>query len=412
MKKLLLLILTVHFVTLSGAQKAPEELSDQQHAILASKIQLPDEIQELIDIAINHINSALNDLNVFEDSNIDCQGDDKEKLKEDITKNKNNLKKAIELIEDHQFKNALDILNIAGEYFYNKANELIEAKKTLRLIISLYSALILKLINASGSSKASVSFPNVLFDKIISYIKPGQYEESLRITEEGNFTSISWSPDGTKIVASSDKVKIFDSITGEILKELNCGCCNSIVSWSPDGKKIAVSGYKDSVSIWDLYTNTTSRIYEPRLGIIEITWSQNSSNLEVTNFIGNVVKLDLTGKVLDSYRKPPGFRSPDGNKITRSVKDNINIVKILDKGNELHTFELNTNDTLSAISWSLDGKKIAFLSKDIISIWDIDTGKKVARFKASGKPMALSPNGSKIAIALGKTITIWSRTYE
>ncbi|MEM7533611.1 MAG: hypothetical protein AAF639_15615, partial [Chloroflexota bacterium] len=50
--------------------------------------------------------------------------------------------------------------------------------------------------------------------------------------------SLSWSPDGTKIVSGFEDYTMRDSMTGQLLHTVDC-YGTAYVSWSPDGAKTA-----------------------------------------------------------------------------------------------------------------------------------------------------------------------------
>ena len=69
----------------------------------------------------------------------------------------------------------------------------------------------------------------------------------------GEVLSVSYSPDGTKIISGSrDKtIKIWDANTGECLKTLEGHSLDvNSVAYSPDGTKIISSSSDKTIKIW------------------------------------------------------------------------------------------------------------------------------------------------------------------
>ena len=243
----------------------------------------------------------------------------------------------------------------------------------------------------------------------------------LQILEEHNdlVNSVSFSPDGTQIVSGScDKtIKVWDAHTGNCLKTLN-GHTRDVnsVAFSPDGSKI-VSGSYLAVNIWDATTGDCIK------NLCRLTAWGNSVKFSpdgrkiVSDFSTTVKILDAaTGKCLKTLKKYTDYVvsvvfSPDGTKIASGYRDGN--VKVWDAatGKCLKTLRGHTHYALSVV-FSPDGTKIASGSYDKnLRVWDATTGECIQNLEGhmgSVYSVVFSPDGSKIVSrSLDDTIRVW-----
>jgi WD40 repeat protein len=244
--------------------------------------------------------------------------------------------------------------------------------------------------------------------KILSYdsiwdAQTGQ--ETLALKGGGSFSS--FSPDGKQIVGSDYwwygsnrsvrdiKLRILDAKTGEEIRTLtgHTGIVNS-VSFSPDGKRIVSTSEDWSIKIWDARTrpktltltgleDLTCVVFSPDGRQIasgsknKITIWDAETGQETLAFDGMIkIRDPLTGE--EGLTLYPYFRvqcvafSPDGKQI---VGAGDNTLKVWDAqtGKETLTFD---GDVLS-VSFTPDGKQIVGSASDnTLKIWDAQTGKE------------------------------------
>lgn len=83
-------------------------------------------------------------------------------------------------------------------------------------------------------------------------------------------TSLSFSPDGTRIVSGSNDstIRLWDTSTGEELTKFQAhtGIVNS-VSFSPDGMRIA-SGGRNTICLWDSSAGKKLQTLKARIGSV------------------------------------------------------------------------------------------------------------------------------------------------
>ncbi len=93
-------------------------------------------------------------------------------------------------------------------------------------------------------------------DKLV-YIADAQTGETIRTYTQHTSTIVvlAWSPDGSKIASAAssgdNRVRIWDSVTGDTVKTITAPVSFTAVAWSPDGSKVAVSRRDGVIQIWD-----------------------------------------------------------------------------------------------------------------------------------------------------------------
>jgi WD40 repeat protein len=207
-------------------------------------------------------------------------------------------------------------------------------------------------------------------------------------------TSVSFSPDGRRIVSgSSDKtVKVWDAQTGqETLTFKGDSTYVLSVSFSPDGKRIVSGGYDSTVKVWDAQTGQET-----------FTLKGHSDGVTSVSF------------------------SPDGKRIVSGSGDKT--VKVWDAqtGQEMLTLRAQlqvpaaaanpSSNTLAVISvsFSPDGKRIVSGDGDPtyggeepveIKVWDAQTGQETLTLKGHTghvNSVSFSPDGKRIVSGGGR----------
>ena len=209
--------------------------------------------------------------------------------------------------------------------------------------------------------------------------------------EQPDVWSMSYSPDGTKIVSGGlDKtVRVWDANTGaEIMTLRGHGeypddpelSPVSSVAFSPDGELIISGGSDSTVKIWNARTGA-----------------------EVMTMRGH------TSLVLDV-----AF-SPDGKRFASASSDSTIRICDVATGDELQVLWGHENEALS-VAFSPDGRRIASGSKDdTVRIWDVATGTEVLTLPINGWVwrVCFSPDGktlvttSDTSVQGSRTIALW-----
>jgi WD40 repeat protein/serine/threonine protein kinase len=161
---------------------------------------------------------------------------------------------------------------------------------------------------------------------VIWEVKTGEIIELEQGDLECYLASPSWSPGGDRFVTGCVKrevkdtpARIWNAETGQELERLEGEDGNSlVVDWSPDGSSIAVAYSEMSIRIWDLETTQPGTRYTGHADIIaDMHWSPNSQRL-VSADGGGFIKVweSATGDEILSFKMTTSINcvhwSPDG----------------------------------------------------------------------------------------------------
>jgi WD40 repeat protein len=264
----------------------------------------------------------------------------------------------------------------------------------------------------SGSNDTTV--------KVLDYINE---IELWNLTGHGDSVqSVSWSPNGSKLASgSSDNIiKIWDYSIGINEKNLT-GHSDSVrsVEWSPNGTKLASGSLDNHIMIWDYASGIMEKdiIGEP-FGIDSVKWSPNGTQIAAGNANGTIQIWEYsTGYIIKNLTKAlitPIYSvvwSPDGSKLASSHQDGTIIIWDYASGMNLTTFFGHSGAALS-LDWSFDSKYLVSGSEDnSIKIWNVSSGscdKTLSGHSDFVNSVSWSPDGKKIVSGSNdNTIKIW-----
>jgi len=183
--------------------------------------------------------------------------------------------------------------------------------------------------------------------------------------------SVSWSPDGTKIVSSSGGViRVWDSQTGGELVKLEGEFV--LVSWNSSGDKFVSCGGEGSARVWNnsgkpLYTIVLDHwVTSVSWGGDRIAFASGSKKL----FLWHTSTRNRFVIPLEKIARDVSF-SPDNKSLAFGCGKSVNIYNA---GLEMETLGKHSGDVMS-VSWSPDGTKIVSGAEDdTIRVWDSHGG--------------------------------------
>jgi WD40 repeat protein/serine/threonine protein kinase len=248
--------------------------------------------------------------------------------------------------------------------------------------------------------------------------------EKTAVTLQGHsnyVTSVSFSPDGRRIVSGSgdNTLKVWDAETGQETLTLE-GHTDPVmsVSFSPDGRRIASGSFDNTLKVWDVETGQEMLTLEGHSGWVwSVAFSPDGRRI-VSASSENTLKIWdaetsqelLTLKGHSDYVTSVAF-SPDGRRIVSGSNDNT--LKIWDAktGQEMLTLKGHSKSVYSA-SFSPDGKRIVSGSEDeTLKVWDAETGQEMFTLKRHSGWVccaSFSPDGKRIVSGSeDETLTVW-----
>lgn len=238
--------------------------------------------------------------------------------------------------------------------------------------------------------------------------------EFLKLADSTNWTStLDWSPDGRRLATGGPQSasKIWDAETGKEL--LNLGDESRKIydlAWSPDGTRLATGGFDGAATIRNADTGKELLTLANNKDdwVSSIAWSPDSKRV-ATGGRGSVIIWDaLTGRQLltlsGNGRSIESIAwNPDGKRLAAAIDDNTVEVWDCSNGRKLQALGVHRDDIVTgtwSVVWSPDGKRLAMGGKEVVRVWNTETGVEVLTFDSDGS-VAWSPDGSRLAISIG-----------
>jgi len=212
-----------------------------------------------------------------------------------------------------------------------------------------------------------------------------------------------WSPDGQTIAFLSDregKWKVYLMASdGSNQRRLTADNCEELwPTWSPDGTKVALAARQDNSNAWEIQVVNTDGSNKVVLtdnwrSVEDLTWSPDGQWIAFTADVGNNThRLKIISSDGSSIREIPCGSWVDTSPLWSPVPGKIAFISMFheDLGQHLIVADIEsmtwkdlTDDMFSwGLSWSPDGKQLAYMRNSENGIWIINSD-------GSGQPVFL-----------------------
>jgi WD40 repeat protein len=238
----------------------------------------------------------------------------------------------------------------------------------------------------------------------------GPPPEPLRVLRghRGPVHGLAVSPDGRYVFSSSGwpqgdgTIRKWDLISGKEVRAWSAGCENvNDLALSPDGRRLLSGGADGIARVWDAETGKELAHFGGHVrSVMAVAWSPDGKVAASGSQDRSVRAWDAaTGKELAVCLGHTDFVhgvafSPDGRRLLSGSRDKT--IRLWDaaEGQQVRAVHVG-RDWVNSVAFLKDGKH-ALAGELVASVWDLETGKEVRRYKAPGGPViraALSPDG-------------------
>ncbi len=239
---------------------------------------------------------------------------------------------------------------------------------------------------------------------------------------------VSWSPDGTAIAMSTPEgVQLRDAHDGTLLHQWEGG---PALAWSPDGTALVAQWLPDAehvmqwtFQIWERATGESLCTYRSYCGgfVYALAWSPDGTRIAHSTSSDREGQIYLwnteTGSPLLEYHGHSHSHdvhtlswSPDSAFLVSRDSDGITQVWQSADGTLVHQLTEHGSSLSGNAVWSPVGHTIA-TDGIALTIWDALTGEMMSRYRSGGRlsKEAWSPDGKLLALIEGDLITLVNR---
>lgn len=211
------------------------------------------------------------------------------------------------------------------------------------------------------------------------------------------FGALAWSPNGN-FLATSDYDRglvTFDIETGDVISlQKDFLMSPNDISWSPNGSRLVATGDLGyGFRRWRIDTDQSVRLYDPRAAAFatKLEWSPDGKRIASAHADGTLCFWTVATNRCDGFTKAHFLQtfsltwSPDGSQLATGG----GIIRIWNTstGNLVTSFGLKDGSVYSQLKWLTDGRLVSletgYAEHELtaIRLWDIRTGKILTVFQ-------------------------------
>jgi WD40 repeat protein len=288
-------------------------------------------------------------------------------------------------------------------------------------------------ISPDGSRLASAAYGTVIVWEVATGEEIHRFSASDDIIFGMDFT-----PDGRKLITASEDqlARIWDSVTGAQLGQIDHGSSLSAVSVSPDGSRLVTAGADAVARVWDMASGRQIMALRGHAesiragslhpgGVISVAFTPDGQWI-ITGGADGTVRLwnAANGKVMSVLSEhtnevyiAPG---PDGNHMLTAGFDGQVIIWDIapDKPTPERVLSLyHADEPVRAAAFSPDGKTVAVAGQDgAATVWDATSGQRLLRLvghQGLVDDLTFTRDGNKLVTAAeDQTVKVWDMAPE
>jgi len=231
---------------------------------------------------------------------------------------------------------------------------------------------------------------------------------------------VTYSPDGSLLAIGVKDRVILWSVENEAIVRSITGVRGIVrsLSFTPDGTKLVSAGDENRIRLWRVKNGTQIRTFEAagrRVRSVDV--SPDGTRLVSSGGGGRMTLWHLeSGKKIRALKghdrsvRTVAF-SPDGRRIASGSHDRTVRLWNPDSGKNTATFSGHPYG-VEALAYGPDGTTLAAASKQVISFWNTTSKKRIIKGSAHGAPVqavAFSPDGRLLVTGSeDRTVKLWN----